>query len=129
MSQFKLTEVQQRECVRVALHCVGSEKAYNPYYTLVLNQLCALSYAHRFTLQYALWDYLRGIDEDDGGKGKAARTKADHVARAMAYVIARGTLDLTVFKVSFRIAFLGTGMRIPGRLLHPPPPPSLRHRT
>ena len=88
MSTLKYTETQQREFVRVTLHCSNLEKSYNPYYTLVLNHLCSESYNHRFTLQYALWDLLRG----DVG---------ENVAKAMAYIIARGSMDLTVFKVSF----------------------------
>ena len=87
MSALKYTETQQREFVRVTLHCSNLEKTYNPYYTLVLNHLCSESYSHRFTLQYALWDLLRG----DVG---------ENVAKAMAYIIARGSMDLTVFKVS-----------------------------
>lgn len=86
MSHLKYTETQQREFIRVALHCCNLEKVYNPYYTLVLNHLCSESYNHRFTLQYALWDLLRG----DVGS---------NVAKAMAYIIARGSMDLTVFKV------------------------------
>lgn len=88
MSALKYTETQQREFVRVTLHCCNLEKTYNPYYTLVLNHLCAESYSHRFTLQYALWDLLR-------------QNAGDNVAKAMAYIIARGSMDLTVFKVCF----------------------------
>ncbi|BEI81480.1 hypothetical protein CcaverHIS002_0206400 [Cutaneotrichosporon cavernicola] len=90
---FRLTQVQQRDFVRVALHCVGMETTYNPYYTLVLNNLCANSYDHRFTLQYALWDLLRELA--DGGVDD---TRASHVARALAFLIARGSVDLTIFK-------------------------------
>jgi nucleolar MIF4G domain-containing protein 1 len=86
MNALKYTETQQREYVRVTLHCCNLEKTYNPYYTLVLNNLCSESYSHRFTLQYALWDLLR----------EGAGT---NVAKTMAYIIARGSMDLTVFKV------------------------------
>jgi len=86
MNALKYTETQQREYVRVTLHCCNLEKTYNPYYTLVLNHLCSESYSHRFTLQYALWDLLR----------EGAGT---NVAKTMAYIIARGSMDLTVFKV------------------------------
>lgn len=93
LHSFRLTSVQQREFVRVALHCVGMEAAYNPYYTLVLNNLCANSYDHRFTLQYALWDLLREL-----GDGGVPDTRAAHVARALAFLIARGSVDLTILK-------------------------------
>jgi nucleolar MIF4G domain-containing protein 1 len=55
---------------------------------LVLNHLCAESYSHRFTLQYALWDLLR-------------ESAGTNVAKTMAYITARGSMDLTVFKVYF----------------------------
>ncbi|WVQ97462.1 hypothetical protein IAU59_004575 [Kwoniella sp. CBS 9459] len=102
LSLFKLTEVQQREFVRVALHCCGLEKTYNPYYTLILSHLCANSYDHRFTLQYALWDFMRELDESGAAssksKSKSSRQKLVNVAKAVAYIVARGGLDLTVFK-------------------------------
>lgn len=102
LAQLRLTDVQQRELVRVALHCCGLEKMYNPYYTLILNHLCSASYDHRFTLQYALWDFLRGLDEGESAQSdaKARRRKTVNIAKAIAYIIARGSMDLTVFKVS-----------------------------
>jgi nucleolar MIF4G domain-containing protein 1 len=82
----------------VTLHCCNLEKNYNPYYTLVLNNLCSESYSHRFTLQYALWDLLR----------EGAGT---NVAKTMAYIIARGSMDLTVFKVSPAALILRCGQQ------------------
>ncbi|GMK55154.1 hypothetical protein CspeluHIS016_0202100 [Cutaneotrichosporon spelunceum] len=105
LDAFRLTQVQRRELVRVALHCVGMEATYNPYYTLVLNALCAGSYDHRFTLQYALWDLLRELA--DGG---VTDTRAGHVARAIAFLIARGSVDLTILK-GVEFAEIGTGTR------------------
>lgn len=111
LNQLRFTDVQQREFVRVTLHCCGlvsgpvngtsralmmQEKRYNPYYTLILNNLCAESYDHRFTLQYALWDFLRELG---GEASKETRRRGVNVAKALAYVIGRGSLDLTVFKV------------------------------
>jgi nucleolar MIF4G domain-containing protein 1 len=83
----------------VSITLTRQEKRYNPYYTLILNNLCAESYDHRFTLQYALWDFLRELG---GTASKETRRRSLNVAKAMAYVIARGTMDLTVFKVSPR---------------------------
>lgn len=93
LNAFKLTDVQQREFVRVTLHCCGMEKTYNPYYTLVLNNLCANSYDHRFTLQYALWDMLRELAD-----GSIPDTRASNIARTLAFLIARGSVDLTILK-------------------------------
>lgn len=93
LNAFRLTDVQQREFVRVTLHCCGMEKTYNPYYTLVLNNLCANSYDHRFTLQYALWDMLRELAD-----GAVPESRAANVARTLAFLIARGSVDLTILK-------------------------------
>ncbi|WWC66159.1 uncharacterized protein I206_100060 [Kwoniella pini CBS 10737] len=100
LNALKLSDVQQREFVRVALHCCGLEKAYNPYYTLILSELCSNSYDHRFTLQYALWDFLRELENSSGDstKSKKLKTRTENVARAIGYVVGRGGLDLTVFK-------------------------------
>lgn len=94
LSMFKLSDVQQREFVRVALHCCGLEATYNPYYTLILSHLCANSYDHRFTFQYALWDFMRELENGS----KVSKEKLGNVARAVGYVVARGGLSLTVFK-------------------------------
>jgi nucleolar MIF4G domain-containing protein 1 len=79
--------VQQREIVRVALHCCGNvsllpilfvksvpsisilsqEKQYNPYYALVCQHLCRTSYSHKITLQFWLWDFLRDLGESKVG--------------------------------------------------------------
>nr|XP_018267412.1 MIF4G/MA4 domain-containing protein [Kwoniella dejecticola CBS 10117]OBR89570.1 MIF4G/MA4 domain-containing protein [Kwoniella dejecticola CBS 10117] len=100
LNALKLSAVQQREFVRVALHCCGLEKTYNPYYTLILNELCSNSYDHRFTLQYALWDFLRELENSSGdiSKSKKLRTRTGNIAKAIGYVVGRGGLDLTIFK-------------------------------
>ncbi|WVW82576.1 hypothetical protein I302_104587 [Kwoniella bestiolae CBS 10118] len=104
LNALKLSDVQQREFVRVALHCCGLEKTYNPYYTLILSNLCSNSYDHRFTLQYALWDFIRELESGSGSvdstKSKKSKQKQrqENIAKAIAYVVGRGALDLTVFK-------------------------------
>lgn len=74
----------------------SQEATYNPYYTLILSHLCANSYDHRFTFQYALWDFMRELESGS----KVSKQRVGNVARAVAYVVARGGLSLTVFKVS-----------------------------
>ncbi|EIW72369.1 hypothetical protein TREMEDRAFT_25710, partial [Tremella mesenterica DSM 1558] len=108
LSALTMTEVQQREHVRVALHCCGTETVYNPYYTLILNHLCSSSYSHRFTLQYALWDFLRELGEDISGEsshpsGKLTRSvgkeRIVNLAKTLAYLVARNSIDLTIFRI------------------------------
>ncbi|WVN89168.1 uncharacterized protein L203_104384 [Cryptococcus depauperatus CBS 7841] len=94
LNMLKLSSIQQREFVRIALHCCGLEKNYNPYYTLILSNLCQNSYDHRFTFQYALWDFMRQLENGENGE----KEKIGNVAKAVGYIIARGGLDLTIFK-------------------------------
>ncbi|KAK6905960.1 hypothetical protein I203_106795 [Kwoniella mangroviensis CBS 8507] len=102
LNALKLSDVQQREFVRVALHCCGLEQTYNPYYTLILSNLCSNSYDHRFTLQYALWDFIRELESGSGESTKLKKQKQkqrqENIAKAIGYVVGRGGLDLTVFK-------------------------------
>ncbi|KAJ6513111.1 hypothetical protein C8R45DRAFT_857463 [Mycena sanguinolenta] len=118
LSQLSLTEVQQREIVRVLLHCCGNEKTYNPYYVLVCQHLCRSSHAYKITLQFCLWDFLRDLGEanvggaevlknlkdgdDSGGGGfdvkSISRTRIRNVARAYAWWIAKDCVTLGILK-------------------------------
>ncbi|KAG6896315.1 hypothetical protein C0992_009105 [Termitomyces sp. T32_za158] len=113
LSQLNLTEVQQREIVRVLLHCCGNEKAYNPYYTLVCQQLCRTSHSYKITLQFSLWDFLRELGEtsvggtelikslkdDDGFDLKnTSSTRIRNVARAYGWWIAKDCVTLLILK-------------------------------
>ncbi|KAF9137711.1 suppressor of glycerol defect [Mortierella sp. GBA39] len=65
--KLNLKEVQQREIVRVVLHCAGNEMVHNPYYTLVGQRLCQHDHSFKITFQYALWDLLREMGASDVG--------------------------------------------------------------
>ncbi|KAF9938761.1 suppressor of glycerol defect [Modicella reniformis] len=65
--KLNLKEVQQREIVRVLLHCAGNEAVYNPYYTLVGQRLCQHDHSFKITFQYSLWDLLREMGATDVG--------------------------------------------------------------
>ncbi|KAG0285157.1 suppressor of glycerol defect [Linnemannia gamsii] len=65
--KLNLKEVQQREIVRVLLHCAGNEMVHNPYYTLVGQRLCQHDHSFKITFQYALWDLLREMGATDVG--------------------------------------------------------------
>ncbi|KXN88612.1 Suppressor of glycerol defect protein 1 [Leucoagaricus sp. SymC.cos] len=113
LSQLNLTEIQQREIVRVLLHCCGNEKTYNPYYALVCQQLCRQSHSYKITLQFCLWDFLRDMGEvtvggvevvknarDDDGFNlkKISSSRIRNVARAYAWWIAKDVVNLSVLK-------------------------------
>ncbi|KAG6856902.1 hypothetical protein H0H87_012483 [Tephrocybe sp. NHM501043] len=113
LSQLNLTEVQQREIVRVLLHCCGNERSYNPYYTLVCQQLCRISHSYRITLQFSLWDFLRDLGETSVGGTKLIKnlkeedgfdiksistTRIRNVARAYGWWIANDCVTLAILK-------------------------------
>ncbi|KAI0359869.1 MIF4G-domain-containing protein [Trametes cingulata] len=115
LSQLKLTEVQQREIIRVILHCCGNEKQYNPYYALVVQQLCRLSHSHKITLQFCLWDFLRDMGETTVGGAEILKnlseddragfnvksissTRMRNVARAYGWWLAKDCCTLAILK-------------------------------
>ncbi|KAF8638284.1 hypothetical protein AX17_002304 [Amanita inopinata Kibby_2008] len=116
LSQLNLKEVQEREIIRVLLHCCGNEQTYNPYYTLVCQHLCRTSHSYRITLQYCLWDFLRDLGESGiggievvknmkgDGDGDHLSTKTvskiylSNIAKAYGWWIAKGSVTLTILK-------------------------------
>ncbi|RDX57306.1 MIF4G-domain-containing protein [Lentinus brumalis] len=115
LAQLRLTEVQQREIIRVILHCCGNEKQYNPYYALVGQQLCRLSHSHKITLQFCLWDFLRDMGETTVGGAEILKnlsederagfnvksissTRMRNVARAFGWWIAKDCCTLAILK-------------------------------
>ncbi|KAI6024751.1 hypothetical protein BKA83DRAFT_4251792 [Pisolithus microcarpus] len=114
LSQLNLTEVQQREIVRVCLHCCSSEKSYNPYYALICQRFCQSSHSHKITLQYWFWDFLRDLGETNVGgteviknlKGDEGRleikdisfSRMRNVAKAYGWWIAKDICSLLILK-------------------------------
>jgi len=114
LGQLNLTEIQRREIVRVLLHCCGNEKVYNPYYTLVCQELCRFSHSYKITLQFCLWDFLRELGESNVGgvellkrqdepgfssQGKSiSRCRLKNTARAYSWWVAKDCCNLTIFK-------------------------------
>ena len=90
------------------------ERSYNPYYTLVCQQLCRTSHAYKITLQFSLWDFLRDLGEknvggaavvknvkegDDFGLKNISDTRSLNIAKAYAWWIAKDSVTLAVLKV------------------------------
>ncbi|KAI8916868.1 hypothetical protein BC831DRAFT_150045 [Entophlyctis helioformis] len=67
--KLNLKDKQEREIVRVIMHCCVQEKVYNPYYALVAEQFCKHSHGFKITLQFALWDALKAMGGDDSSRG------------------------------------------------------------
>ena len=93
---------------------------YNPYYTLVCQELCRFSHSYRITLQFCLWDFLRELGESNVGgvellkrqdelgfssQGKSInRFRLRNTARAYSWWVAKDCCSLTIFKVSIPAA-------------------------
>lgn len=114
LSQLNLTEVQQREIVRVCLHCCSNEKSYNPYYALICQHFCQLSHSYKVTLQYWFWDFLRDLGETNVGGTEVIKNLKDdesrletksisssrmrNVAKAYGWWIAKDACSLLILK-------------------------------
>lgn len=60
--QLHLKEKQEREIVRVLLHCCGQENKFNKFYLVLANKLCEMDPRYKFTFQLAYWDIFKQIE-------------------------------------------------------------------
>ncbi|KAI8620199.1 armadillo-type protein [Chytriomyces sp. MP71] len=117
LMRLNLKSKQEREIVRVLLHCATNEKTYNPYYYLVATKFCTASHGFKITFQYALWDSIREFenaedeDNDDNDDGESASNKilrrVSHLAKFYSTLVAGTFLGLTILK-SLDFATLST---------------------
>nr|KAJ3419855.1 suppressor of glycerol defect [Polyrhizophydium stewartii] len=109
--RLNLKDKQERDIVRVLIHCCVHEKVYNPYYALVASQFCNHAHAFKITFQYALWDALKtmaGSDVDDGDDdpmgdgyaGKHGLRRIANLARLMVHLFSTDSLPLSALKAS-----------------------------
>lgn len=108
--KLALKGAEAREIVRVAFHCCVQEKGYNPFYALLLCQLCTIDKNHQFTLRLCMWDALKEVDAwvEAGSVGKS---KVGNVASIMAHAWLHGALSLSLLK-PIDIEQLGDGGRL-----------------
>lgn len=57
-----LTSKQERDIPAVVLHCVGQERAYNPFYALLAAKLVKMRHNHAVTFRHAFWDWLQQVE-------------------------------------------------------------------
>ncbi|KAJ3391106.1 suppressor of glycerol defect [Entophlyctis sp. JEL0112] len=107
LMRLGLKSKQEREIVRVLLHCCTNELTYNPYYYLVATKLCAASHGYKITFQYALWDAIRDLesgksDFDEDAEDSISETKIlrriSHLAKMYSTLVAHSFLGLTILK-------------------------------
>ncbi|KAK6537962.1 suppressor of glycerol defect [Orbilia ellipsospora] len=106
--KLRLKRNQEREIPHVLLHCCGNETQYNPYYTLIAQQLCS-AHSLRMTFQFSLWEIFRKMgEEDDMNRGdsnlldedeeKMPLRKIVNLAKVYGYLVAHGSLSLMILK-------------------------------
>jgi nucleolar MIF4G domain-containing protein 1 len=66
LNKLNLKRSQETEIPRVIVHCAGSEKTYNPYYTVLARKFCA-DHKARKSFQFSLWDIFKGLGERQDG--------------------------------------------------------------
>ncbi|CAN6654539.1 suppressor of glycerol defect protein 1 [Trichomonascus vanleenenianus] len=131
VTKLKLKNKQERDISRVILHCCGNEEVYNPFYALVASKLCAQRHSIKKSFQFALWDFLSGLegDEDDyssddseddlmklkkrsadgANDGAENLRRAMHFSRLYAKIVSEGAMSLDVLKT---INFLSAASEI-----------------
>jgi nucleolar MIF4G domain-containing protein 1 len=82
----------EREVVRVLVHCCGSEKVYNPYYAHLANRVCEYQPNSKFTFQLTFWDCFKQFDT------MKAR-KAANLAKLLAHLIMNYRMNMNVLKI------------------------------
>ncbi|KAF1791033.1 Armadillo-type fold [Phytophthora cactorum] len=65
--QLHLKEKQEREIVRVLLHCCGQENKFNKYYLVLAEKLCEMDPRYKFTFQLAFWDIFKQMSRSSRG--------------------------------------------------------------
>jgi nucleolar MIF4G domain-containing protein 1 len=68
LNKLNLKKSQEVEIPKVIIHCAGSEKTYNPYYTVLARKVCS-DHRTRKSFEFALWDIFKSLGENqDGGE-------------------------------------------------------------
>ena len=82
----------EREVVRVLVHCCGTEKSYNPFYSHLAKRICEHQNKCKFTFQLAFWDNFKQF-------GDMKARKAANLAKLLAELLKDHILNINVLKV------------------------------
>ncbi|KAJ3673265.1 hypothetical protein LUZ60_006639 [Juncus effusus] len=89
--RLDLSGKQDREIMRVLVHCCLHEKTFNKYYTLLASKLCSHNKNHKFSLQYCLWDHFKELESMD-------LTKSMNLAKFITEMLVNFSLSLAILK-------------------------------
>ena len=107
LTKLGLKKSQELEIPKVLIHCAGSERNYNPFYTFISRRFCS-DRKLKMAFQFSLWDLFKhmgeGNDEVDGDNDEDAENKLSlrnivNLARLFGTLIADKGLGLGVLKV------------------------------
>lgn len=87
-----LKEKQEREIVRVLLHCCGHEQKFNKYYLVLAEKLCEMDPRYKFTFQLAFWDLFKQLES-------FKPRKLFNLAHMLSGLIISASLSLSCLKV------------------------------
>ncbi|THG03022.1 hypothetical protein TEA_013152 [Camellia sinensis var. sinensis] len=99
---------QDREIMRVLVECILQEQIFNKYYSVLAIKLCSHDKNHKITLQYCLWDHLKGLES-------MQLMRSMHLSKFVAEMVTTCTLSLAVLKA---VDFSDTTQLTPKRIKH-----------
>ncbi|CDW86880.1 nucleolar mif4g domain-containing protein 1 [Stylonychia lemnae] len=93
-TRLNLKKQQEREIIKVLLHCCVNEKGvFNKFYALLAQRLCKFQpQSYRYSLKYSLWDYLKTLSKFD-------IRQIANLAKLFAFLIGENELPLHFLKV------------------------------
>ncbi|KAF0701196.1 Aste57867_8305 [Aphanomyces stellatus] len=92
VAKLELKDKQEREVIRVLLHCCGQETKYNPYYSLLATKFASSEPRFKFTLQLSYWDAFKQMAE-------WKPRKVYNLACLLASLLESGSMTLSCLKV------------------------------
>ncbi len=89
---MNLKGTNDREIVRVLVHCCLMEKTFNPYYAVLAKRLIEHNKGFAFTLQLCIWDMFKQLND-------ITPRKVLNLSKLCVYFITEGNLNLNLLKV------------------------------
>eukprot|EP00124_Ichthyophonus_hoferi_P002299 Ihof_evm2s151 gene=Ihof_evmTU2s151 len=87
-----LKDKQEREVIKVIIHCCLHEGTFNPYYCHLAAKFCKFNHNHKFTLQYTMWDQFKELPN-------MGVRQMLHLARFLAFLVVDFSVSLSIIKV------------------------------
>jgi len=91
LNKLNLKKAQEVEIPKVIIHCAGTEKTYNPYYTILARKVCA-DHKTRKSFQFALWDIFKSLGENQDGGAESDDEADDNNEVSLRKLVNQGKL-------------------------------------